>query len=152
MPALTPADMDAVVDTHFQAEAQVDIDAIMATYADQIELDMVGNPQGVLHDKAAVAVFYNMLFDEMPDLSMQRLRRWHGPTHLVDDSVVTARASGRPFGVEGRGRRFSFRLLHVFDFEDGHISRESSWLDMGAIVHQLQGNPEPSRRATGSRP
>ena len=129
--------MDAVVDEHFGAEARVDIDAIMATYADQIEFDMVGNPEGVLRDKAAIAVFYNMLFGEMTDLSMQRLRRWYGPSHLVDDSVISAKASGRPFGLDGKGRAFTFRLLHVFDFEDGRISRESSWLDMGAIMQQL---------------
>ena len=135
--ALTPAEMDAIVDEHFRAEAQVDIDAILATYADQIEFEMVGNPEGVLRDKAAIAVFYNMLFGEMTDLSMQRLRRWYGPSHLVDDSVISAKATGRPFGLDGKGRAFTFRLLHVFDFEDGRISRESSWLDMGAIVHQL---------------
>jgi predicted ester cyclase len=68
---------------------------------------------------------------------MQRLRRWYGPNHLVDDSVISAKATGRPFGLDGKGRPFTFRLLHVFDFEDGRISRESSWLDMGAIMQQL---------------
>ena len=136
-PALTPAEMDAIVDEHFRAEAQVDIDAIMATYADHVEFDVAGNPQGVLRAKAAIAVFYNTLFGEMTDLRMQRLRRWYGPNHLVDDSLISAKASGRPFGLEGKGRPFTFRLLHVFDFLNGRISRESSWLDMGAIIHQL---------------
>jgi hypothetical protein len=29
------------------------------------------------------------------------------------------------------------RLLHLFEFDDGLISRESAWFDMGAIQQQL---------------
>jgi hypothetical protein len=29
------------------------------------------------------------------------------------------------------------RLLHVFDFANGRIARESAWLELGAIQQQL---------------
>ncbi len=29
------------------------------------------------------------------------------------------------------------RFLHVFDFDDGLISRESAWIDLAAIQQQL---------------
>ena len=29
------------------------------------------------------------------------------------------------------------RLLHVFDFDDGLISRESAWLDVAGLQRQL---------------
>jgi hypothetical protein len=29
------------------------------------------------------------------------------------------------------------RLLHLFEFDDGLISRESAWFDVGAIQQQL---------------
>jgi predicted ester cyclase len=48
-----------------------------------------------------------------------------------------ATAIGRPFGLDGRGRTISVRLLHVFDFADGLISRESAWLDMHGLEAQL---------------
>lgn len=35
------------------------------------------------------------------------------------------------------GRRVTFRILHVFAFRDGLISREQVWIDSGAIVAQL---------------
>ena len=35
------------------------------------------------------------------------------------------------------GRRVTFRIFHVFEFNDGVITREQVWLDTGAIVAQL---------------
>jgi predicted ester cyclase len=40
-------------------------------------------------------------------------------------------------GLPGHGRRISFRILHVFEFRDGLVSRENVWLDSAAIVSQL---------------
>lgn len=45
--------------------------------------------------------------------------------------------SGTPFGLPGRGRRVSVRILHVFDFAGEMITRESAWLDVAAIMAQL---------------
>ena len=57
---------------------------------------------------------------------------------LVDDSIWRGKASGRPFGVDGRGRDLEFRLLHVVEFTDaGEMKRENVWVDLGAIVQQL---------------
>jgi predicted ester cyclase len=44
---------------------------------------------------------------------------------------------GAFMGVPGNGRRISFRLLHVWEFRDGRISRENAWLDGGSILGQL---------------
>jgi predicted ester cyclase len=43
----------------------------------------------------------------------------------------------RPFGLEGRGRPVQALFLHIFDFSDGLISRESAWIDLAAIQQQL---------------
>jgi predicted ester cyclase len=57
---------------------------------------------------------------------------------MVDDSIWTGTAKGRPFGLDGKGRPLSFRLLHVLEFtETGDIKRENVWLDIGAIQQQL---------------
>src|ERR687885_2886767 len=119
--------MGALVDQHFQAEARVDLDAIMATYASDVAFEMIGHPGGVLHNPAAIRVCYTRLFGEMTDLRRHTLRGWYGPNHLVDNSLISARASGRPFGFEGKGRPFRFRLLHVFAFAEGRIARERGW-------------------------
>ena len=60
------------------------------------------------------------------------------------EMVTRARASrctgtvpGEFLGIAGHGRRISFRLLHVWEFKTGRISRENVWLDSAAIVAQL---------------
>lgn len=49
----------------------------------------------------------------------------------------TGTVPGAFLGVEGHGRRISFRMLHVWEFRDGLISRENVWFDDGAILRQL---------------
>jgi predicted ester cyclase len=39
-------------------------------------------------------------------------------------------------GLPGNGRRISFRMLHIFEFRDGLISRENVWLDTAAVINQ----------------
>ena len=65
------------------------------------------------------------------------VRRWYGDDHVVDEAVLHATANGQPFGLEGRGRPVRTRFLHIFDFADGRISRESAWIDLAAIQQQL---------------
>ena len=42
-------------------------------------------------------------------------------------------------GLPGNGRRITFRILHVFDFRDGLVSRAQVWIDSAAIMVQLTG-------------
>ena len=50
---------------------------------------------------------------------------------------MTGTVIGEMLGVPGNNRRITFRILHVFEFRDGLISRENVWLDTAAIVGQL---------------
>jgi hypothetical protein len=57
---------------------------------------------------------------------------------LVDESRREGTAADVPFGLQGRGRPLTLRILHVLEFTDaGAIWRESCWLDMGASFRQL---------------
>ncbi len=51
---------------------------------------------------------------------------------------MTGTVTGSMLGLPGHGRRISFRILHVFEFKDGLISRENVWLDGAAIQQQLR--------------
>ena len=66
------------------------------------------------------------------------------PTHeyatndaLVLEHFMTGTVTGQMLGMPGNNRRITFRILHVFEFHDGLISRENVWLDTAAIVGQL---------------
>jgi len=56
---------------------------------------------------------------------------------MILEQKMTGAVIGSLLGLPGHGRRVSFRILHVFDFRDGLISRENVWLDSAAIVAQL---------------
>ena len=53
------------------------------------------------------------------------------------EQSMTGTVIGEMLGIPGNGRRVTFRIFHVFEFNDGLISRELVWLDTGAIVAQL---------------
>jgi uncharacterized protein len=76
-----------------------------------------------------IAGYYRGLLGALRIDRFEPVRRWYGDRHVVDESILHGTAVGRVFGLEGRGRPVRVRLLHVFDFADGLISRESAWLD-----------------------
>jgi len=135
--SMTRQQMDELVDGHFRAEESGDLAAIVEGFTSDAEHDVPGRPGGPLHGGSQIAAFYRSLFDDLKIERFQMLRRWYGDDHAVDESILHATAVGRPFGLEGRGRSVTVRLLHVFDFAEGRISRESAWLDMGAVQQQL---------------
>ena len=135
---LTPAMMDAKLDEHFGFEMKDDVEGVLATLVDDVEHDIVGWPLGPSHGREATREFYEALFADLADGQVRSVRRLYGERFMVDESIWSGRAVGRPFGFEGRGRPLEFRLLHVLEFaEDGRISRENVWLDTAAIAHQL---------------
>ena len=136
--ALTREQMDQKLDEHFAYEARDDIEGVIGTLAQNVEHDVVGWPGGPCHGRDQARAFYETTFPDLADGQVRSLRRLYGENFMVDDSVWTGVAKGRPFGLEGRGRPLEFRLLHVLEFSDeGEIARENVWLDMTSIQQQL---------------
>jgi hypothetical protein len=48
---------------------------------------------------------------------------------MILEQLITGIVIGSLPGLPGNGRRISFRILHVFEFGIGLISRENAWLD-----------------------
>lgn len=128
--------LDALIDEHYAAEIDGDIRRLLATFADDVEHDVVGSP-GVSTGKEAVESFYRGLLADLRLEEIRSVRRYHGDGFIVDESAVTARAVGAPFGVAGHGRTVRFRLLHVFEVRDHQIARENAWIDVAAVLTQL---------------
>ena len=137
--ATTREQMDALVDSHYRAEADADLDTIVAGFAPDSEHDVVGRPGPALHGADQIAGFYRALLADLRIERFEPVRRWYGDDHVVDESILHATAKGRPFGMEGRGRPVRVRFLHIFDFGGGLITRESAWIDMASIQQQLSG-------------
>lgn len=130
--------MDRKMDEHFAFEARDDVAGVLATLDHAVEHDIVGWPSGPTHGRDGARPFYEALFGDLADGRVDCVRRLYGADFLVDESVWHGRAPGRPFGLEGRDRPLSFRLLHVVQFtRAGDIARENVWVDLAAIQRQL---------------
>ena len=136
--ALTPQQMDRKMDEHFAFEGRDDIAGVLATLTGDVEHDIVGWPPGPSQGREGARKFYETLFVDLADSKVRCVKRLYGPDFMVDESVWSGRAPGRPFGLDGRNRPLAFRLLHVMEFADGgEISRENVWIDLASIMRQL---------------
>ena len=135
--APTREQMDALVDGHYRAEEHGDLASIVAGFAPGAEHDVVGRPGAPLHGGDQIGEFYRALLAELRIDRFEPVRRRYGSDHVVDESVLHATATGHPFGLDGRGRPVHTRFLHIFDFADGLIARESAWIDLAAVQEQL---------------
>ncbi len=138
MATMTREQMDQVVADHFKYEASNDVEGVLATLTDDIVHDVVGFPGSPLHGRDSVRPFYQALYEALSGEEVTPLNRLYGDDMMVDDAIWAGRVEGQFLGLEGNGRRVSFRELHVFEFSDGLISKENVWMDVGAILQQLQ--------------
>ena len=134
---MTRTEMDALVEGHYRAEETGDLAAIVEGFAPNAEHDVVGRPGDPLHGGDEIEGFYRALLAELRIDRFEPVRRWYGDDHVADEAILHATANGHPFGLDGRGRPVQARFLHIFDFGDGLITRESAWIDLAAIQQQL---------------
>ena len=66
------------------------------------------------------------------------MKRLYGDNFMVDESLWSGRAPGKPFGMEGvTGRWSSACCTWSSSAEGGDIKRENVWVDLAAIIRQL---------------
>ena len=135
--SLTREAIDRIIEDHFRQEADGDVEGTLATLTDDVVHDVVGDPAGELHGPSAVGQRYAHLFSNVRGERADVRHRLYGENFVVDDKIWTAQVVGEFMGIPGRGRRISIRVLHVFEFRDGLISRENVWIDAGAAIAQL---------------
>jgi steroid delta-isomerase-like uncharacterized protein len=138
---LAPHAIDQIIEEHFRQEAEGDVEGTLRTFTEDVVHDVVGDPLGELHGPGAVGERYGHLFANVKGEHSDVKHRLYGADFVVDDIIWTARVVGQFMGIPGHGRRISIRVLHVFEFRDGLISRENVWIDAGAAISQLTSNP-----------
>lgn len=135
---MSRADMDGVMNSHFQFEATEDMQSLLRTVTDDVLHDQVGNPVGPRHGKAEMVQFYEALFADTEQTGVTPLQREYGETFAVDDVLWEGYTAGAAFGLQDYPRsHVRFRLLHVFEFRDGLIAREDVWIDYPSLEAQL---------------
>ena len=137
MERMTREEMDRLIDEHIAAESAGDTAGAVAMYTDDVEHDVVGAPHGPLHGVAAAQGFYDFLTTNVKTESMVPTHSYYGEDFCVIEHAFAGTVPGEFLGIPGNGRRVGFRILHVWEFRDGRISRENVWLDGGSIAAQL---------------
>ena len=97
----------------------------MGTLTDEPEHEVIPSPVGALTDRAKMREYYEMLFNSIGG----------NPSLYGGERRSTGAAAAR--SVRRPQRPVSFRLLHVFEFRNGDISREQVWCDLAEIQRQL---------------
>ena len=131
------AEMDELIEAHLKAEFAGDTAGAVAVYTEDVEHDVVGSPTGPVKGKEAAQGFYEFLTANLTTEQMVPTHRYYGDDFCVIEHDTTGTVDGEFLGIPGNGKRITFRLLHVWEFRDGLMSRENVWLDSGAIIAQL---------------
>jgi steroid delta-isomerase-like uncharacterized protein len=149
---MAPAEMNKLIEQHIAAESAGDVDGAVAMYSsDDVIHDVVGSPLGPLHGPDAAKGFYEFLTANVKTERIDVNHAWYGEDFCVLEHECTGTVTGEFLGIPGNGKRISFRLLHLWEFKNGRISRENVWLDGGSIAAQLTP-PEASRPAIDRSP
>jgi steroid delta-isomerase-like uncharacterized protein len=130
-------EMIALVEQHLKAEGAGDVEGAVAVYTDDIVHEAVGFPGSPRNGKESAREFYRFLTANFRTEGEEPLNRFFDGDTMVLEQNMTGAVTGEMIGIPGHGRRVTFRILHVFGFRDGLISREQVWVDSGAIVAQL---------------
>ena len=137
---MTREQMDRLIDEHFGYEAADDVEGVLASLADEVRHEVVPSPMGEQTDKAGIRAFYRMLFADLKGEGVTPLRRLYGEDFVVDEAIWNGHVvDGRPFLMDGKRGKVSFRLLHVFELREGKIASEQVWCDLAALQRQLGG-------------
>jgi steroid delta-isomerase-like uncharacterized protein len=134
---MKPSEMDALIERHIVAERAGDTAGAVSVYTDDVQHDVVGFPTGPVQGKAAAQGFYEYLSANVKVEDMEVTRSYYGDDFCVLEHFVRGAVPGEFLGIPGNGRGISFRLLHVWEFRDGLMSRENVWLDGGSVIAQL---------------
>jgi steroid delta-isomerase-like uncharacterized protein len=129
--------MRALIDRHIAAEGRGDIAGAVAVYCDDVDHDVVGFPNGRSRGKDGARAFYTELTANFRSETWTELHEYITPDAIVLEQQMTGTVIGSMLGLAGNGRTITFRMLHIFEFRDGLISRENVWLDAAAVIDQL---------------
>jgi hypothetical protein len=148
-------EIDRLVAAQLEAEAAGDVPGCVASFAEDVEHDLVGVPDGLRLGREAAEALYLRLARELRTEKIIPVRAYSGEDFCVVEHEWRGTIVGSLVGRGGVKRRITLRVLRIWEFRAGQIGRASIWLDGFGLLRQLTEGlteGEPARVGTGGGP
>jgi len=132
---MSPEAMQRLFETHRDAEAARDIDAILATFVDDCFLET--HPLGLRSEgRTAVRLAYEGYFTAFPDLAPADEGVAFGEDVMVVWGALEGTSGGEWMGVPPSGRSFAVPFSNITPFREGLMAGESIYFDLATLCEQ----------------
>jgi steroid delta-isomerase-like uncharacterized protein len=132
---MSPEEMQRIFETHRDAEAARDYDAILATFVEECFLET--HPLGLRSEgRAAARAAYEGYFTAFPDLSPDDEGQAFGDDVMVVWGTLRGTSRGNWVGVPPSGGAFAVPFANVTPFRDGLMAGESIYFDLATLCAQ----------------
>ena len=132
---MSPDEMQRLFETHRDAEAARDIDAILATFVEDCFLET--HPLGLRSERrAAVRSAYEGYFTAFPDLAPEDEGSAFGDDVMIVWGTLRGSSGGDWMGVPPTGGSFAVPFANVTPFRDGLMAGESIYFDLATLCEQ----------------
>ena len=132
---MNPDEMQRLFETHRDAEAARDIDAILVTFVEDCFLET--HPLGLRSERrAAVRTAYQGYFTAFPDLAPEDEGSAFGDDVMIVWGTLRGSSGGDWMGVPPSGRSFAVPFANVTPFRDGLMAGESIYFDLATLCEQ----------------
>ena len=147
---MTPDEMQQAYEEHREVEEARDLDAVVATFADNCFLENV--VLGLRSEgREAVRQSYEALFGAFPDLSPTSDGFGYGDDVFVTWGTVHGTFEGPWLGFEPTGRSFTCAFSNVVPFVDGKMQGELLFFDIAGLCSQVGLSAEAVLQAAAER-
>jgi steroid delta-isomerase-like uncharacterized protein len=143
-------DMLRLFEAHREAEAARDLDAILATFAEDCFLETV--PLGLRSEgRDGARAAYEGYFTAFPDLSPDDQGVAFGEDVVVVWGALRGTSGGDWLGVPPSGRSFVVPFTNVAPFKNGLMAGESIYFDLATLCEQAGLDVHEVRAAAAAR-
>jgi steroid delta-isomerase-like uncharacterized protein len=127
--------MQRLFESHRDAEAARDIDAILATFVEDCFLET--HPLGLRSEgRTATRTAYEGYFTAFPDLAPEDVGSAFGGDVMVVWGTLQGSSGGEWMGVPPTGRSFVVPFANVTPFRDGLMAGEAIYFDLATLCEQ----------------
>jgi steroid delta-isomerase-like uncharacterized protein len=134
-----------LIDEHVQAEIDMDMDRIMATWGKSPWFDDVGWEE-TWSGRDGIREHYEELLGAFPDMDIKTVAQHVTDEVVILEVVVTGTQTGKWREVPPLGRKMRSRVCALYTFdEEGLLELERTYYDKGIILEQLGMFQDPRK-------